>query len=94
MRPPRSALQRLAVAVGLVALTVPTSSVAHGSQCAVDLEQRNSWTAVSGGAGAVAMQDDDPCRMLAVRDNRTVQTSDDGGRAGLMSGLPRCRRGG
>jgi hypothetical protein len=79
MRPPRSALQRLAVAVGLVALTVPSSSVAHGSQCAVDLEQRNSWTAVNGGAGAVAMQDDDPCRMLAVRDNRTVQTSDDGG---------------
>jgi hypothetical protein len=79
MRPSRLALLRLAPALGLVVLALPPGAVARADQCAVDLEQRNTWSAVGGGPGALAMQDDDPCRLLAVRDNRTVQTTDDGG---------------
>jgi hypothetical protein len=68
----------LLLVVGIVALTVPVGA-ARATQCALDLEQRNVWSAVGGGIGAVAMQDADPCLMLAVRPDRTVQTSADGG---------------
>jgi hypothetical protein len=79
MRPSRLALHRLALAAVVVAITVPTGSVARGAQCAVDLEHRNVWSQVGGGPGAVAMEDGDPCHLLAVRSSRTVQSSDDGG---------------
>ena len=75
MRPARLALAVTAVLLGLV---VPTGPAAHSAQCALDLEQRNTWSRV-GGTGAMAMQDDDPCRMVAVRPDRTAQESNDGG---------------
>ncbi|MDX6198742.1 MAG: hypothetical protein QOJ79_1893 [Actinomycetota bacterium] len=79
MRPPRLLLHRLAPAALVVGLVVPTGNVAHGATCAVDLEQRNAWSQVSGGPGAVAMADADPCHLVAVRPDRTVQSSSDGG---------------
>jgi hypothetical protein len=79
MRPSRLALHRLALAATVVALTVPTGSVARGAQCAIDLEQRNVWSHVPGGVGALAMEDANPCRLVAVRPDRTVQNSSDGG---------------
>ncbi|MBK5306093.1 MAG: hypothetical protein JJD92_05335 [Frankiaceae bacterium] len=79
MRPPRLFAPRLVLVAALVCAVVPVAPSASGAQCATDLEQRNSWSQVPGGPGAVAMEDDDPCRLIAVRPNRTVQASNDGG---------------
>jgi hypothetical protein len=80
MRASRLALHRLALTAVVVALAVPpvVSAPANADQCALDLEQRNVWARVDV-TGAVGMQDDDPCRLVAVRPNRTAQESNDGG---------------
>jgi hypothetical protein len=78
MRPLRLSLHQLALAAVVVGLVVPTGNVARGAACAVDLEQRNAWSHVDV-TGAVGMDDEDPCRLIAVLPNRTVQISNDGG---------------
>ncbi|MDT7572492.1 MAG: Sortilin, neurotensin receptor 3 [Actinomycetota bacterium] len=78
MRPSRLSLHGTALVAVLAALVVPTSDVARGATCAVDLEQRNVWSHVAV-TGAVGMDDENPCRLVAVRPNRTVQNSNDGG---------------
>jgi hypothetical protein len=80
MRPSRLVLHRMALAAVAVMVVFPTGALtpARAAQCALDFEQRNVWSRVEV-TGAIGMQDDDPCRMLAVRPNRTVQESHDGG---------------
>ncbi|MDT7536682.1 MAG: Sortilin, neurotensin receptor 3 [Actinomycetota bacterium] len=78
MRPSRLLHHRLALAAVVVGLVVPVGNAAHGATCAVNLEQRNVWSHVPV-TGAVGMDDADPCRLIAVRPNRTVQISNDGG---------------
>jgi photosystem II stability/assembly factor-like uncharacterized protein len=70
----RRVLLAAAVAVPLLVPLVPGRAAAP---CAVDLEQRNSWHAVHV-AGAVAMDDAAPCRLLAVGAQKAL-VSDDGG---------------
>jgi hypothetical protein len=78
MRPSRLALHRLALAGIVAALVIPTGTPARAAACAVDLEQRNVWSHVAV-TGAVGMDDEDPCRMIAVRPDRSVQVSNNGG---------------
>jgi hypothetical protein len=78
MRPSRLSLHRLALSALVVGFVVPVGNAAHGATCAVDLEQRNVWSHVAG-TGAVGMDDADPCRLIAVRPDRTVDVSNDGG---------------
>ncbi len=68
----------LAAAVSAVVLGVPALPGSAAAPCAVDLEQRNTWHPVVP-TGAVAMQDDDPCRLLGVGPGDITRTSDDGG---------------
>ena len=78
MRPSRLWFHRTALAALVAGLVVPTGGAAHGAACAVDLEQRNTWSHVPV-TGAVGMDDADPCRLLAVPPDRTVQISNNGG---------------
>jgi hypothetical protein len=73
-------MRRVALAAALlVPVLVPITSTSRAAAaCAVGLEQRNSWHHVTS-AGEIAMDDADPCRLLAVGPGRAIRRSDDGG---------------
>lgn len=72
-------MRRAALATTLLLpLFITTGTSGAASRCAVDLEQRGQWHGLSSIA-AVAMDDTDPCRMLAVGAGASTRTSDDGG---------------
>ena len=69
---------RVALAAALLLpLAAAARPTAAAQPCALDLEQRNSWSRVAS-TGVVGMDDSDPCRLLEIADGK-VLTSDDGG---------------
>lgn len=73
-------MRRVVLAAALLLpVLAPIGSTSRAAEpCAVGLEQRNQWHHVLS-VGVLAMDDADPCRLLAVGPGVDTRTSDDGG---------------
>nr|MDP9101240.1 hypothetical protein [Actinomycetota bacterium] len=77
---------RLAAALAVAAGVVTVVPAGAGPTCSVTTQTRNTWAQVSAPGAVVAMEDVDPCKVISVRDDRSVSVSPDGGRTWQQTG--------